>query len=130
MIISFEDYNGNKYGALNIHEDEFGAFHINVDGNIDVADIDFDDVFDTNERMIRVQYDFNKQDFELICSLKALFFDIDINYLCIDDLRKIYQYNLDIGKIVELDFSENRTNEYIYNEWKKIILNKYNELDN
>ena len=57
MIIEIEDYMGNTIGATQIHEPE----NINdiiikkCIGNISIADIDYDTIFDTNELKLRIQ---------------------------------------------------------------------------
>ena len=55
MIIEIEDYFGNTIGAVQItknnNEVNIGA----CDGDISIADIDVDDIFNTGEEKVRIQ---------------------------------------------------------------------------
>ena len=57
MIIEIEDYMGNTIGATQVHEPE-NMNDITIEkcnGAISIADIDNDDIFDTNELKLRIQ---------------------------------------------------------------------------
>lgn len=57
MILEIEDYYGNTKGAIRLTENnEDGEIEIkNIKGEYNIADIDFDDIFDTNEYKVRIQ---------------------------------------------------------------------------
>ena len=57
MIIEIENSNGKTIGAVKFSENNInGEFEIEkVIGDISIADIDFDDIFDTNEKKLRLQ---------------------------------------------------------------------------
>lgn len=57
MIIQIEKSNGDTIGAIKLSENNInGEFEIEkVTGDISIADIDFDDIFDTNEKKLRLQ---------------------------------------------------------------------------
>ena len=57
MIIQIEDSNGETIGAMKFFENNInGEFEIEeVIGDISIADIDFDDIFDSNEKRLRLQ---------------------------------------------------------------------------
>ena len=59
MIVEIEDYNGNTIGAIRATENNTNGEVevIEYEGDISIADIDFDDIFDTNEEQIKVQMD-------------------------------------------------------------------------
>ena len=60
MIIEIESNNGELLGALRVHENNaFGELEILETAlyEISIADIDYDDIFDTNEQKIRLQLD-------------------------------------------------------------------------
>lgn len=57
MIIEIEDYMGNTIGATQVHEPE-NMNDIKIkrcNGAISIADVDYDDIFDTNELKLRIQ---------------------------------------------------------------------------
>lgn len=57
MIIEIEDYMGNTIGATQVHEPE-NMNDIKIKkciGDISIADIDYDTIFDTNELKLRIQ---------------------------------------------------------------------------
>ena len=57
MIIEIEDYMGNTIGATQVHEPE-NMNDITIEkcnGAISIADVDNDDIFDTNELKLRIQ---------------------------------------------------------------------------
>lgn len=65
MIIELENYNGKTIGSLHIIEYDENINDIDVldvNGEFDVADIDFDDIYGTNDRKIRLQR--NVKDYE------------------------------------------------------------------
>ena len=57
MIIEIENSNGDTIGAIKLSENNInGEFEIEkVVGDISIADITFDDIFNTNERKLRLQ---------------------------------------------------------------------------
>lgn len=57
MIILIEDKNGNDIGAIKVTENNiFGETEIEqTKGNVSIADIEFDSIFDTNDDLIRIQ---------------------------------------------------------------------------
>lgn len=60
MIIEIESNNGELLGALRVHENNaFDELEILETAlyEISIADIDYDDIFDTNEQKIRLQLD-------------------------------------------------------------------------
>lgn len=59
VVIEIEDNKGNTIGGIRIFEnDENSDVNIvNTMGDISIADIDFDDLFDTNDKKIRVWID-------------------------------------------------------------------------
>ena len=59
MILQIEDYNGCELGALNINpNNEYGEISVrNIRGDVSICDIDFDDIFDTNNYKLRIQLD-------------------------------------------------------------------------
>lgn len=61
MIINIEDYNGNTIGGAFVYENnENGDITIkDLKGKISIADIDYDTLFDTNDKMIRIQLEIN-----------------------------------------------------------------------
>lgn len=60
MIIAIENYLGETIGALRYNEcDENGNFKIYDSKNISIADIDYDDIFNTNDRKLRLQFENN-----------------------------------------------------------------------
>lgn len=69
MIIEIENYNGETIGTMHVREFDDGINDIDildVDGDFDVADVDFDDIYDTNERKVRLQKnikDYDKPDY-------------------------------------------------------------------
>ena len=73
---------------------------------------------------------FNK--IERIITLKALFFDIDLNFLSVDDLKRINEIAEDLGiQLPDLDLeniynSETEAIEKAYEIFKENILTKYN----
>lgn len=57
MIIEIEDYMGNTIGATQVHEPE-NMNDIKIEkciGDISIADVDYDTIFDTNELKLRIQ---------------------------------------------------------------------------
>lgn len=59
MILSIEDKNGETIGAVKLTENNING-DIEIDfnhiiGDISIADIDYDDIFDTNDKKIRIQ---------------------------------------------------------------------------
>ena len=59
MILEIENYHGATIGAVRVEENnEYGEVEVkNISGDISIADIDYDDIFDTNEEKVRVQID-------------------------------------------------------------------------
>ena len=59
MILSIEDYNEEPLGALMINpNNNTGNIEIiNTKGNISIADIDFDDIFNSNDTKLRISLD-------------------------------------------------------------------------
>ena len=58
MIVHIEDYFGDTIGAVTVTENDMETGELKVletTGDISIADIDFDDFFDTNEERIRIQ---------------------------------------------------------------------------
>ena len=57
MIIEIEKSNGKTIGAIKVSENNInGEFEIEkVVGNVSIADIDYDDIFDTNDKKLRLQ---------------------------------------------------------------------------
>lgn len=55
MIIEIEDCFGNTIGAVQINNNNNGASIGAWDGDISIADIDIDDIFDTDEEKVRIQ---------------------------------------------------------------------------
>ena len=57
MIIAIEDNNGNDIGAVKITENNlFGETEIKkTKGDISIADIELDYIFNTNDNLIRIQ---------------------------------------------------------------------------
>ncbi len=57
VVIEIEDNKGNTIGGIRIFEnDENGDINIvNTMGDISIADIDFDTLFESNDKKIRVQ---------------------------------------------------------------------------
>lgn len=60
MIIQIEDTLGNTIGSILLNTSAFDEFNDSkaferVDGDISIADVDFDDIYDTNDRKIRIQ---------------------------------------------------------------------------
>lgn len=57
VVIEIEDVKGNTIGGIRIFEnDENGDVDIiNTMGDISIADIVFDDLFDSNDKKVRVQ---------------------------------------------------------------------------
>lgn len=51
MIIEIEDYKGNTIGAVQICNMKVEK----IIGNISIADIDGDDIWDTDDQKIRIQ---------------------------------------------------------------------------
>ena len=63
MIIAIENYNGKTLGALLVTENDMNGNLIirnSILDNISIADIDYDDIFNTNEPKIRIQIEDNK----------------------------------------------------------------------
>ena len=56
MILEIEDYNGERLGALRIHENSINdnIEIINKLGDISICDIDFDNIFSSNEHKMRI----------------------------------------------------------------------------
>lgn len=55
MIIELEDNIGNTIGAIQFERNIDGTFDIiNNKGDISFADMDFDDIFDTNDLKYRI----------------------------------------------------------------------------
>lgn len=56
MILEIEDYNGKRLGALRFFENNINGNIEIIDtlGKIDICDIDFDDIFNSNEPKIRI----------------------------------------------------------------------------
>lgn len=57
MIIEIEDYMGNTIGATQVHEPE-NISDIRIEkckGAISIADVNNDDIFDTNELKLKIQ---------------------------------------------------------------------------
>lgn len=58
MIFEIENEKGFYVGALHIYEfdeEESGLKVIDKKGNISIADVEYDDIFDTNEEKVRIQ---------------------------------------------------------------------------
>ena len=55
MIIEIEDCFGNTIGAVQIIKNNNGVNIGACDGDISIADIDVDDIFDTDEEKVRIQ---------------------------------------------------------------------------
>ena len=57
MIIVIEDKNGNDVGAVKVTENNmFGELEIEeTKGNISIADVEFDYIFNTNDDLIRIE---------------------------------------------------------------------------
>ena len=58
MIIQIENYYGKTLGAILVSENDINGNLIirnSILNNISIADIDYDDIFDTNEKKIRIQ---------------------------------------------------------------------------
>lgn len=58
MIVQIEDYFGDTIGAVMVTENDIETGELKVlgtTGDISIADIDFDDIFDTNEEKVRIQ---------------------------------------------------------------------------
>lgn len=57
MIIEIENSNGDTIGAIKFSENNIdGEFEVEkVVGDISIADIDYDDIFDTNDKKLRLQ---------------------------------------------------------------------------
>ena len=133
MIVSFEDFYGNYIGSAQLIDCENDICVENIDGNISIADVSFDDLFGSNDKKIRIQLDKKNREtyrFEIICTLKTLFFNIDLNHLSIDDLKDFYQLNKDYGNILNIDLKDNMRVQLLYDEWSSILLNKYYEIKN
>ena len=133
MIVSFEDFYGNYIGSAQLSDCENDICVENIDGNISIADITLDDLYGTNDKKIRIQLDKKHREtyrFEIICTLKTLFFNINLNYLSIEDLNEFYQLNKDYGNILNLTLKDNMNVQLLYNEWSDIILKKYYEIKN
>lgn len=78
MIIEIEDFDGNTIGALQLSENiVYENIDVNdvktVSGDIDIIDIDFDDILDTDELKIRVNT--NIINYETYDEYKDLFYD-------------------------------------------------------
>ena len=57
MIIEIEDYNGEQIGAIEVTENSIETGQLEVldtIGDVSIADIDFDDIFDTNSEKLRI----------------------------------------------------------------------------
>lgn len=55
MIIEVEDCFGNTIGAVQINNNNNEVMIGECDGDISIADIDVDDIFDTDEEKVRIQ---------------------------------------------------------------------------
>lgn len=55
MIIEIEDCFGNTIGAVQITNNNDEVIIGACDGDISIADIDVDDIFDTDEEKVRIQ---------------------------------------------------------------------------
>lgn len=62
MILEIEDFNGNTIGAILLNENGLdGDIDIHkVCGDLSIADIDLDDIFNTNESKVRIQLEVEK----------------------------------------------------------------------
>ena len=62
MIIEIEDYDGNTIGAFRIIPNAFadGGIDISKLKNFEIADTDGDYIFDTDDILIRLQYNIKK----------------------------------------------------------------------
>ena len=96
MIISIENYYGETIGAVDINPNDInGEISVNrINGPISVADIDFDDIFDTNDYKIRIQLDYKNLECKsiansiinhIISTRKGEIYDKEIAMLCIND---------------------------------------------
>lgn len=57
MIIEIENSNGDTIGAIKLSENNInGEFEVEkIIGDVSIADITFDDIFETNEKKLRLQ---------------------------------------------------------------------------
>lgn len=57
MIIEIEKSNGETIGAIKVSENNInGEFEVEkIVGDVSIADIDYDDIFDTNDKKLRLQ---------------------------------------------------------------------------
>lgn len=63
VVVEIEDYNGNRMGSCQIKFDDMSNDYeiYDIDGEFDIADIDFDDIYATNDRKIRLQQNTRKE---------------------------------------------------------------------
>lgn len=55
MIIAIENTKGETIGAVQLIETDDGISVGVRDGKISIADIDYDDIFETDEKKVRIQ---------------------------------------------------------------------------
>ena len=58
VVIQVEKGNGETIGAILFNPNDFETGTLKIEkcqGDLDIADIDFDDIFDTNDLKIRLQ---------------------------------------------------------------------------
>jgi len=111
MLIEIEDFDGNTIGVLQLSENmDYKNIDVNdvktVSGDIDLIDIDFDDILDTDELKLRVST--NLINYETYDEYKDLFYDdfkkLDTN---IQKELKIMICNLlDYDYSDEIDYSD------------------------
>ena len=78
MIIEIEDYMGNTIGATQVHEPE-NINDITIEkckGDISIADVDVDTIFDTNELKLRIQMTNESSSDNIIKKANAIVDDI------------------------------------------------------
>lgn len=92
MIIEIENDLGLRLGAIRFEEiDEYGEEIVihDITKNLSVADIEFDDIFDTNERKIRLQIEDSK-----IFSTRNYYNVGDVPEECRDLVKELNSYSV------------------------------------
>ena len=63
VVLEFENYNGERIGNLQLEfDDSLNDYEIyDIEGEFDIADIEPDDIYETNDRKIRLQQNIRKE---------------------------------------------------------------------
>lgn len=96
MILEIEDYNGSRLCALDLEpysENNHMIEVVNTEGDVSIADVEFDDIFGTNSFKLRIQLDnINNRNViaesivdDIVSCRRGEMYDLDILCMYVDD---------------------------------------------